>query len=167
MISLLRHFINLILLPLPPTRLFWLRRALLRLGGVNIGDNASYCGGGWVYGSGELAIGDDSWLSPRVIIYSHLTAPIHIGSNCDIGPGVKFVTGSHVIGSSLRRAGVGTAAPILIENGCWIGAYSTILGGVQIGTGSVVAAGSVVTNDVPENVLVAGVPARIKRKLNI
>jgi maltose O-acetyltransferase len=64
-----------------------------------------------------------------------------------------------------RRAGEGVANSIEIGDGCWIGARSIILGGVRIGEGSVVAAGSVVTRDVPSNVLIAGVPACIKRKL--
>ena len=66
-----------------------------------------------------------------------------------------------------RRAGEGTARPIEIGDGCWIGARSVILGGVRIGAGCVVAAGSVVTRDVPDNVLVAGVPACIKRQLDV
>jgi maltose O-acetyltransferase len=53
----------------------------------------------------------------------------------------------------------------VINDGCWIGAGSRILGGVNIGPGAVVAAGSIVTCDVPANVLVAGVPARVKKNL--
>lgn len=69
------------------------------------------------------------------------------------------------MGSSERRAGAGWAKPIHIEDGCWIGARVTVLGGVRIGRGSVVAAGAVVTRDVPENCLVGGVPARLLRQL--
>ncbi|MDZ7891010.1 MAG: DapH/DapD/GlmU-related protein [Rhodoferax sp.] len=70
------------------------------------------------------------------------------------------------MGTSERRAGNGTAKSITIGNGCWIGAKSIILGGVSVGPGSVVAAGSIVTRDVPANVLVAGVPAKIKKSLS-
>jgi maltose O-acetyltransferase len=100
-----------------------------------------------------------------VIFYTHLDALIVIGADCDIGPSVEFITGSHVIGASSRRAGIGTVKPIVINDGCWIGAGSRILGGVTIGSGAVVAAGSVVIRDVPENVLVAGVPAVVKKEL--
>ncbi|MDD5247876.1 MAG: DapH/DapD/GlmU-related protein [Rhodocyclaceae bacterium] len=57
------------------------------------------------------------------------------------------------------------ALPIEIGDGCWIGARTIILGGVRMGPGCVVGAGSVVTRNVPANVLVAGVPARVVREL--
>lgn len=123
------------------------------------------CGRGWIYGRGQLCIGSDTWLSPGVIFHTHLDAPIVVGSNCDIGPTVELITGGHIIGTASRRAGTGTAKPIVINDGCWIGAGSRILGGVNIGSGSVVAAGSVVVRDVPANVLVAGVPAVVKKDL--
>ena len=101
-----------------------------------------------------------------MIIHSHHDAPVRIKDRCDVGPGVEFVTGGHEIGTTQRRAGKGTAEAIVIEAGCWIGAKALILGGVTIGMGSIVAAGAVVTENVPPNTLVAGVPARTKRELN-
>ena len=100
-----------------------------------------------------------------MVFYTHVDAPIVIGANCDIGPAVEFVTGGHVIGSASRRAGQGTANFILINDGCWIGSGSRILGGVTIGAGAMVAAGSLVIRDVPQNALVAGVPAVVKKIL--
>ncbi|MEO7497282.1 MAG: DapH/DapD/GlmU-related protein [Massilia sp.] len=158
---------NLLLWILPPSRLFSVRRLCLRLGGVEIGDNASICGRGWVYGRGKLTIAANTWVSPGTIFYTHVEATIEIGRNCDIGPAVEFITGGHVIGTSARRAGTGTAQSISIGEGCWIGAGARILGGVTIGHGAVVAAGAVVTRDVAPNVLVAGVPAAVKRMLTI
>lgn len=162
---MLRHLINFLLRWLPPSRLFAMRRWLLRCGGINLANDVSFCGGGWIYGPGELQIGAGSWLSPGIVIYTHAHAPIAIGRQCDIGPGVELVPGSHSVGPRHRRAGEGMALPITIGDGCWIGARTLILGGVSIGAGSVVAAGSVVTRNVSENVLVAGVPARVKREL--
>lgn len=162
---MIRHFLNLIFWLLPPTRLFRLRRRLFRLAGIVILPGANFCGRSWIYGRGNLYIGHDTWISPGAVIHTHLDADIQIGARCDIGPSVEFITGSHVIGTSQRRAGNGTALPISVGDGCWIGARTVILGGVKIGDGSVVAAGSVVTRDVPANVLVAGVPARVKREL--
>lgn len=163
---MIRHFCNLFLSLLPPTRMFSLRRFLLRLSGIELARGVQFCGRGWVFGRGLLHIGADTWLSPGVVIYSHVDAPIVIGERCDIGPGVEFIPGSHIIGNSSRRAGSGTAHPIFIGNGCWLGAKSIILGGVSIGDGCIVAAGAVVTCSVPSNSLVAGVPARIKRQLS-
>jgi len=85
--------------------------------------------------------------------------------NCDIGPNVSFVTGTHLIGKFNRRAGLGFSSRIKIGDGCWIGASVVILGGVKIGNGSVVAAGAVVINNIPKNTLVGGVPAKLIKKL--
>jgi maltose O-acetyltransferase len=162
---MIRHLLNFLLGILPPSRFFLFRRICLKFGQVHVGNSASVCGRGWIYGRGSLSIGDNTWLSPGVIFYTHVDAPIVLGSNCDIGPAVEFITGGHVVGTSSRRAGKGTAKPIIINDGCWIGAGSRILGGVSIGHGAVVAAGSVVIRDVPANVLVAGVPAIVKKNL--
>jgi maltose O-acetyltransferase len=162
---MLRHIMNCILSGLPPSRLFGLRRLLLRIARVEVGHAASVCGGGWIYGRGVLRVGAESWLSPGVVFHTHLAAPIEVGARCDIGPSVEFVTGGHAIGSPSRRAGPGTAKPIVVSDGCWIGARCLILGGVTVGRGAVVAAGSVVTRDIPEGVLAAGVPAMVKKSL--
>ncbi|NVZ21659.1 DapH/DapD/GlmU-related protein [Pseudomonas costantinii] len=162
---MIRHLINIILSLLPPSRLFAVRAALLRFAGVEIHPDVKFCGRGWIYGRGRLVIGEGTWLSPGNIFNTHQEADIQIGSRCDLGPGIEFIVGSHEIGPGERRAGKGTARPIRIGNGCWIGAKSVILGGVTIGDGAIVAAGAVVTRDVPPHTLVAGVPALAKRQL--
>lgn len=167
MLALIRHFANFLYLILPPTQLFGLRHILLRMSGIGIPSSARFCGRGWIYGRGKVVIGSETWLSPGVIIHTHADADIVIGDRCDIGHGVEFIPGGHEIGDHSRRAGHGTAYPITVGDGCWIGAKSVILGGVTIGAGSVVAAGSLVRRDVPPNTLVAGVPAHIKRTLPI
>ena len=128
---MLRHLFNFLLAWLPPSRCFALRSALLRIGRVELGRDAKVCGRGWIYGRGSLSIGDGTWLSPQVVFYTHPEAPIRIGSACDIGPGVRFITGSHEIGPAQRRAGAGIAHAISIGRGTWIGAESSILGGVE------------------------------------
>lgn len=163
--AVLRHVVNLLLLGLPPTRLFALRRWLWRHAGLRLGQGVAICGGGWFYGPGAVSIGDHTWLSPGVRMFTHRAAPISIGPRCDIGPDVRLITGSHQPGDALRRAGTGIAGPVTIGAGCWVGADSTILAGVTIGEGVVIAAGSVVTRDIPPHVLAAGVPAEVKRAL--
>lgn len=162
---MLRHLINFLLYVLPPSRMFALRRALLRLAGIDIGIDACVCGGGWIYGRGQLSIGQGTWLSPGTVFHTHADVVILIGDRCDIGPGVHFIPGGHLIGTARRRAGPGTAKPIRVGNGTWIGAGTQILGGAEIGEGSVIAAGAVVTRDIPANTLAAGVPAKVKREL--
>ena len=161
---MIRYLINYLLFMLPPTRLFFLRRFFLRISRVELGKGVSPCSV-WIYGRGRFIIGDNSWLSPGVVAHTHVNGDIRIGKRCDIGPGVKFITGGHAIGPSSRRAGEGSGLPITIGDGCWIGAHCLILGGVEIGAGTVVAAGAVVTRNLPDNCLAAGVPAQVKRKL--
>lgn len=158
-----RYIVRLVLNLLPTSRWFILRQVLLRMAGVVLKSNVKFCGGGGVYGNGALSIGENTWISPNTIIYSHIDVDISIGANCDIGHNVCVLTGTHDIGSSTRRAGTPKAKGIVIEDGVWIGARSTILSGVTIGSGSIVAAGSVVIKDVPCNSMVAGVPAKVKR----
>ncbi|MBM0415982.1 DapH/DapD/GlmU-related protein [Aeromonas veronii] len=160
-----RYVLLLTIKLLPVSRFFHTKRLLLKWAGVDIGNNVSFCGGGGIYGNGNVMIGDDTWFSPGCTIFSHVDINIRIGARCDFGPLVKIIPGTHMIGNSSRRAGKGMALPITIGDGCWIGADVLIIGGVNIGNGVVVAAGSVVTRDVPDNVLVAGVPAVIKRAL--
>lgn len=160
---MLRHLVNVLLYFLPPTRLFQLRLALLNCTGMKLQKNVKFCGRGWIYGRGTVEVGVNTWVGLDTLFYTHIEAPIYIGKNCDIGPGTVFVTGSHALGNVSRRAGVGKCAPIMIGDGCWLGARVTVLGGVSLGEGSIVAAGSVVIKNVPPNVLVGGVPARVIR----
>jgi maltose O-acetyltransferase len=162
---MIRHFINIILYFLPPSRLFILRKFLLSLAKVNLGKNVSFCGLSWIYGRGNLLIGDSTWISPGAVFHTHEDAQIKIGKFCDIGPGSEFIIGSHRIGGQLRRGGEGIASDIVVGDGTWIGAKVLILDGVSIGSGCVIAAGSVVNKDVDNNCLVAGVPAKVKRNL--
>ncbi|MGX7653022.1 acyltransferase [Shewanella putrefaciens] len=159
------HLFNLVNLVLPSTRFFRFRAFFLRFFLSKIGVDIKVCGHCWFFGRGSILIGDSTWISPGSRFYSNENAYISIGSNCDIGPEVSFVTGSHEIGESSRRAGIGLAGSIEIGDGCWIGARTTVLGNVKIGQGCIIAAGSVITKDVPANTLVAGVPAVIKREL--
>lgn len=91
---------------------------------------------------------------------------IHIGKNVFIGPSCGFYTASHPINYADRNKGLEKALPIVVGDNCWFGANVSVMQGVTIGAGCVIAAGSVVTKNVPENCLVAGVPAVIKKRIN-
>lgn len=85
---------------------------------------------------------------------------VHIGDNVMIGPNTLITTVGHPLLPKGRREHLGIAKPITIGNDVWLGGNVTILPGITIGNNVVVAAGAVVTHDVPDNTLVAGVPAR-------
>jgi len=89
---------------------------------------------------------------------------ISIGNDVMIGPKVNLVSAGHPLSPAERRNGI-VARPISIGNNVWIGAAATILPGVTIADDAVVAAGAVVSRDVPAGTLVAGVPARVLKHL--
>lgn len=96
------------------------------------------------------------------------SAPITIGNNCLIAPGVHVYAATHPIDPKYRQDNDDyreLAFPVKIGNDCWIGGNSIICPGVTIGDNVTVGAGSVVTKDVPSNVIVAGNPAKIVRHL--
>ena len=92
-------------------------------------------------------------------------APVHIGDYCMIGPNTLITTVGHPLRASGRRKHLAQAKPINIGNDVWIGGNCVILPGVNIGNNVVIAAGAVVTKDVPDNTLVAGIPAKKIREL--
>ncbi|WP_067450516.1 sugar O-acetyltransferase [Nocardia alba] len=90
---------------------------------------------------------------------------IRIGNGVMIAPKVSLITGGHPLPLAERREYL-CFAPIVIEDDVWIGTAAVITQGVSIGAGTVVAAGAVVTHDVPAGVVVAGVPARVIKKID-
>jgi maltose O-acetyltransferase len=90
---------------------------------------------------------------------------IHIGSHTKIGPNCQFYTPNHPTNHIERREPKEIAHPIRIGEDCWIGGGVIICPGVTIGKRCIIAAGSVVTHDIPDDSLAAGVPAVVKRKL--
>jgi len=81
-----------------------------------------------------------------------------------IGPKVNLITENHPLDPANRRALI--TRPIVVKRKVWIGGAATVLPGVTIGENSVVAAGAVVTKDVPDNTIVGGVPAKVVKKLS-
>lgn len=91
---------------------------------------------------------------------------IYIGDNVMFGPNVTLCTAGHPIEPELRRQVYQYNFPIHIEENVWIGAGVIVLPGVTIGKNSVIGAGSVVTRDIPENVVAMGTPCRVARPIS-
>ncbi|WP_428378732.1 sugar O-acetyltransferase [Olsenella sp. Marseille-QA0557] len=94
------------------------------------------------------------------------SSPVTIGDRVMIAPGVVIASVSHALDPAQREAGVSCAAPIHIGRNVWIGANATICKGVSIGENSVIGAGSVVTHDIPANVVAFGAPCRVHRSID-
>jgi maltose O-acetyltransferase len=92
-------------------------------------------------------------------------ARITIGDDVQIGPGVQLLTPTHPLEPEARRAKWEAAAPITVEDNVWLGGGVIVCPGVTIGANTVVGAGSVVTRNLPPNVLAVGNPARVVRPL--
>lgn len=138
------------------------RRLIWRATGVRLGPNVRLETGISILGT-NLSIGADSYINRRS--YFDLSAPITLGKRVTIGHGVSFITAQHAIGPAEHRFGAVTPLPIEVGDGAWIGANVTVMPGVSIGSGAVVAAGSVVTKPVAADSLVGGVPAKFIRAL--
>lgn len=89
-------------------------------------------------------------------------APVTLGDNCLLGPGVIIATASHHPDPVERAKGLCIARPIIIGKDVWIGMGAKILPGVTIGDAAIIAAGAVVSKDVATGTTVAGVPARVQ-----
>ena len=87
-----------------------------------------------------------------------------VGDDVMIGPNVQLISSGHPLDPETRRRQI-TTAPIRVGRGVWIAAGATVLQGVTVGDDAVVAAGAVVTKDVPPRMLVAGVPAKVIRSV--
>lgn len=94
-------------------------------------------------------------------------ANIYIDDNSMLGPNVSLITAGHMIAPEFRKKKrYQFILPIHIQENCWLGANVTVLPGVTIGANSVVGAGSVVTKDIPANVVAVGVPCKVLRPIN-
>ena len=115
----------------------------------------------YIYSPEKLSVGDDVYIG----FTSYLgNGTINIGSEVLIGNHVSITPSNHLLKEGSFRFGGSDDRGITICDGVWIGAHACLLAGVTIGTGSLVAAGAVVTRSVPEGVVVAGVPAKIIKK---
>ena len=105
----------------------------------------------------NITIGDDVSIGCNVILQAH--APIYIGDFTKIAPGVIIVTATHDT-SKRDSERIRTASSVKIGSNCWLGAGAIVLPGVTIGDSTMVGAGSVVTKDLPTEMICVGIPSK-------
>ncbi len=143
-----------------------IRRFFYRLAGIKIGKGSTIHTRSKFYDPKNIAIGEDTIIGEGVVLDGR--DKIVIGNHVDIASDVMIYNSEHDINSEDFKA---INAPVFIEDYCFIGPRTIILPGVKIGKGAVVAAGAVITKDVPPFAVVGGVPAKIigerkQKKLN-
>lgn len=111
-----------------------------------------------------IHIGENTFINYDCIMLDG--GEIRIGNNCKIGPRCQFFTPNHPVDYKERMRPIETCLPITIGNNCWLGGNVTVCPGVTIGDRCVIAAGSVVTRDIPSDSMAAGNPAVVKKTLN-
>lgn len=116
----------------------------------------------------NITAGDDVYMGPFVVFICGI-APIEIGNKVMIGPNVTIITGEHPIDLrgryiyDIREKQAHEDVRVKINDDVWVGAGATVLKGVEIGRGAIIAAGSVVNKDVPAYAIMGGVPAKVIR----
>ena len=136
----------------PPYRRFWLGRGSVVESFCCI-NNAV----------GDITIGDYT----RIGIHNTIIGPVCIGSHVNLAQGIVVTALNHNYSDTSRRIdeqGI-TTQPVVIGDDVWIGANAVVLPGVTIGNHSVIAAGAVVTKDVPPGCIAAGVPAKVIKRI--
>lgn len=141
-----------------------IRYALLKTLAAEIGNNVSISTDVYLFNIDRLRVGDNVSIHP--MSYLDAYGEICIGSDVSIAHSVSILSFDHIYSqpSACIKDQPSEAKPITIESNVWIGARATILGNVVVRTGTIVAAGSVVTRSTDKNSIVAGVPAVIKKK---
>lgn len=114
------------------------------------------------YGS-NIHLGENFFANFNLTILDE--AEVRFGKNCFIGPNVSIYTACHPHDPIDRAKGLEWAEPVIIGDDVWIGGSVTIVPGVRIGNNVIIGAGSVVTRDIPDDVVAVGNPAKIIKKL--
>ncbi|MFP5226815.1 MAG: sugar O-acetyltransferase [Acidobacteriota bacterium] len=139
-----------------------IRAIFSELIGAKVDDSFTLIPPFYATGGTDLRVGRNVFINQNCTFYD--LGGLDIADDAMIGPNVSLITSGHPLEPSQRRACV-VARPIVLERNVWIAAGATVIGGVTVGENSVVAAGSVVTKDIPPNTLVGGNPARVIRRI--
>lgn len=111
----------------------------------------------------NIEVGENFYANHHLVILD--CAKVSFGDNVFIGPNCSFYTASHPIDAKQRNEGLETAHPIKVGHNVWFGGNVVVLPGVSIGDNAVIGAGSVVTKDIPENVVAVGNPCKPIRNI--
>lgn len=123
---------------------------------LKVGRNVTF------YNSAQVILGNDVYIAYGCRFMA--SAKIQVSDEVMFGPYCVVSSSEHTRQGRSFRYGVQKSAPIIIGHGCWLAAHVTLTAGVTIGSGALIAAGAVVSCDVPDNVMVGGVPARVIRQ---
>jgi acetyltransferase-like isoleucine patch superfamily enzyme len=141
-----------------------IRYILLRNLAKNCGQNVSIHSQVYIYEIDKISFGSNVSIHP--MCYLDGTGEIEIGNDVSIAHGVTIMSTDHIYNNlfiPIKDQGV-RPSKVIINSNVWIGAKATILSGTTISNGSIVAAAAVVTKDVPQNSIVAGIPAKVIKK---
>jgi maltose O-acetyltransferase len=141
-----------------------LRKRIYRRLGMEISPASWTIGARCYFHSADVSIGDRAIINDYC--YFENVGRLVIGPGVGVGAHVSVITSNHDIGPSTQRNGRWFYEPVTFEEGVWIGARATILPGVTVGRGTIVAAGAVVVSDCEPNCIYGGVPARILKRLD-
>ncbi len=111
----------------------------------------------------NISVGDNFYANFDCVFLD--VCSIEIGDNCFVAPGVHIYTATHPLDAAERTSGIESAKPVKIGDNVWLGGRTVVNPGVTIGNNVVIASGSVVVKDIPDNVLAAGCPAKIIKKI--
>tara|TARA_B100001059_G_C17836971_1_gene588880 strand:+ start:5256 stop:5798 length:543 start_codon:yes stop_codon:yes gene_type:complete len=134
----------------------------------SFGDGADFRPGAYAIHCSNISLGENVVIRPSTMMFADEFAEIIVGNNVMIGAGVHFYVNNHKFDRRdipLIEQGYYPSESILIGEGAWVGANSTILPGVEIGVNSVIGAGAIVTKSIPDFSIAVGNPAKVIKTL--
>ncbi len=135
--------------------------------------SADFRPGAYAIDCSKISIGENVVIRPATMLFGDRRSKdmsIIIEDDVLLGPGIQIYVNNHKFelnGSSIINSNHTEPEPVTLRKGCWIGANSIILAGVEIGENSVVGAGSIVTHSVPREMVAAGNPAKIIKAITV
>lgn len=139
-------------------RIKLIKKLIRKAGKTFLLEQPFYCDYGY-----NIEFGENFYANHGLVILD--TAKVSFGENVFIGPQCGFYTPIHPIDAEERNTGLEYAKPIVVGNNVWFGGNVVVLAGVEIGSNVVIGAGSVVTKNIPDNVVAAGNPCKILRSI--